>query len=244
MIDKSLNTVNKVSNVLVMAHRGSRVECVENTKEAFLKAMNDGIKYIELDVTLTKDNEVVIFHDLDLNRLAGIDKLLIDMTLDELKNVVVFNEEKSFFGHIITLKDLVKILNEDMILNVEIKPPLGSEVLLADKTEEILKEYPRHTVSSLKKDSIFEVKKINPKRKTGYIMAVNFECYDDICYADFFSIEDSIVTKGGVEKIHSYGKKVYVWTVNDMMSVDVLCSSGVDGIITNYPKKTKVHLGN
>jgi len=55
------------------AHRGGAQEQVENTLEAFENAVQNGIKYLEMDVHLTKDKQVVVAHDFDLSRVCILD---------------------------------------------------------------------------------------------------------------------------------------------------------------------------
>jgi len=71
------------------AHRGGAQEEVENTLEAFNNAVQNGIKYLEMDVHLTKDREVVIAHDYDLSRTCLLEntngkKYIGEFNFDEL----------------------------------------------------------------------------------------------------------------------------------------------------------------
>ena len=71
----------------LIAHRGIHYNYRENTLKAFREAMLK--KYIiELDVHLSKDNIVVVFHDNNLKRLTGINKNIKDLTYDEIKNII------------------------------------------------------------------------------------------------------------------------------------------------------------
>ena len=66
----------KFENLLI-AHRGihDNIDIPENTLQAFKKAVKNNIS-IELDVQLTKDNVLVIFHDDNLKRMTGINKTI------------------------------------------------------------------------------------------------------------------------------------------------------------------------
>lgn len=65
------------------AHRGGSQEGVENTLATFKKA-EEIMDMIEMDVRLTKDGQVVVFHDDDFNRVAGVDKKVKDLDYAEL----------------------------------------------------------------------------------------------------------------------------------------------------------------
>ncbi len=69
---------------LVVGHRGVQRLHQENTLAGFQRALELGITAVELDVRLTKDGRVVVFHDSDLLRLTGVARPVIDLTWDQL----------------------------------------------------------------------------------------------------------------------------------------------------------------
>ena len=71
----------------VVAHRGSSKAAPENTIAAFRQAIADGADWIELDVQETADGEVVVFHDSDVMRLAGVSLKIWDATLADLRDI-------------------------------------------------------------------------------------------------------------------------------------------------------------
>ena len=76
------------------AHRGLHGTVPENTLPAFAKARENSVG-IELDVRLTKDKEVVVFHDETLLRAAGLDRKISDLTYAELKTIPLFGSEET-----------------------------------------------------------------------------------------------------------------------------------------------------
>ena len=78
-------------NFYGFVHRGGDEVKTENTLEAFEYSSNLGFIFIETDVQSTKDGHVVIFHDSTLKRMAGIDKRIKDLTLNELKEIELIN---------------------------------------------------------------------------------------------------------------------------------------------------------
>ncbi len=70
---------------LMIAHRGASIYELENTKEAFIAAGNRTFWGIETDIRVTKDGEIVIFHDETLKRLAGMEAKISDFTFAEVK---------------------------------------------------------------------------------------------------------------------------------------------------------------
>src|SRR5688500_6878111 len=71
----------------IVAHRGASFEAPENTISAFKRAWALGVEGVELDVRVTKDGEVVVFHDATTKRIGGVDRPVADQTLAELRTL-------------------------------------------------------------------------------------------------------------------------------------------------------------
>lgn len=110
----------------IYAHRGlfDNKKIVENTIPAFKKALKDDLN-IELDIRLTKDKKIVVFHDDSLKRLTGIDKLVRDMTYDELKMIKLLDT----LDTIPLLEDVLKLVGGRSILLIEIKELFSNSTL-------------------------------------------------------------------------------------------------------------------
>src|SRR5258705_46647 len=74
---------------LILGHRGASALAPENTLAAFSRAMSDGADGIEFDVRLSRDQVPVVIHDATLNRTAGIDQPVSELTAAELRAVDV-----------------------------------------------------------------------------------------------------------------------------------------------------------
>ena len=107
----------KFENLLI-AHRGihDNIDIPENTLQAFKKAIKNNIS-IELDVQLTKDNVLVVFHDDNLKRMTGINKNIKDITYYELKDIKLLNTNDT----IPTFSEALNIINGKVLLDIEIK---------------------------------------------------------------------------------------------------------------------------
>lgn len=119
----------------VFAHRGVHSNCPENSTAAFKKAVEKGYP-IELDVQLTKDNEVIVFHDATLKRMCNIPKKPNAYDLKELKNICL-NESKE---SIPTLKEVLKIINGKVPVIVELKSASNNSILETE-TMKLLDNY-------------------------------------------------------------------------------------------------------
>ncbi len=118
------------------AHRGLHGDGVaENSLTAFKKAVDAGYG-IELDVRLTKDGELVVFHDATLDRVAGVGGLVVNKTLAELRETRLSGTEDT----VPTFKEVLELVNGKIPLLVELKEEAG-EYGVTEKTLEILSGY-------------------------------------------------------------------------------------------------------
>ncbi len=124
---------------MLITHRGlynNEKGVPENSIAAFRKAVEKGYG-IEFDIRLTKDNEVVVFHDSSILRMCGVDKKVYDLTLNELKgyNLLDTNEK------IPTLREFLEAVGENTMLFVEVKADGYSPFEIFSLSREILKDY-------------------------------------------------------------------------------------------------------
>ena len=120
------------------AHRGlhdSNIACPENSYTAFKKAVENGYG-MELDIQLTKDKKIVVFHDEDLKRMCGISKKISESTYEELKNTKLIDGEET----IPLFQDVLDIVGGKTPIIVELKP-YDERKALCELTSDILKKY-------------------------------------------------------------------------------------------------------
>ena len=107
---------NNWYTIYKFAHRGlHNSKFAENTLEAFENAINHGFG-IELDVRLTKDNQVVVFHDDNTSRLCGENKKVIDLTLENLRSLKINNKHT-----IPTLQEVLDLVQDRVPIIIEMK---------------------------------------------------------------------------------------------------------------------------
>ena len=152
-------------NYKYIAHRGlhnKELNILENTLEAFKNAMNYNYA-IELDVQLTKDEQVVVFHDYNLKRMTGKNIYMNDITLNELKKITL----KGSFSTIPTLKEVLNLVNGKVPLLIEIKNE-GKVSKLEDKLIDVLNGYNGKVM--LESFNPFVVKYL--KKNTNYLCGI------------------------------------------------------------------------
>ena len=116
----------------IIAHRGiyDNKKIFENSLEAFKKAIDKGYA-IELDLRLTKDNKIVIFHDDKLERLTNEKGYIKDKNFIELEKIKLINNSK-----IPTFKEVLDLVNGKVPLLIELK----SNIKGARLEKEVVKE--------------------------------------------------------------------------------------------------------
>jgi glycerophosphoryl diester phosphodiesterase len=106
----------------IISHRGARGLAPENTIKGIEKAMMHNVDEIEIDVRVTKDNQVILNHDEELTDASG-NKLLI--------KEANYQELKKHKADLTTLDEAIAVINKKIPLHIEIKP--------TEPTEEIIK---------------------------------------------------------------------------------------------------------
>lgn len=230
--------IESVKEVEITAHRGASTLYPENTMSAFKGAKELGADWIELDVQQTKDRKIVVFHDLNLSRIAKIDKNIIDMDYEELRKVDVGSHFDKKFNNerIPLLEEVIEFAKSNSIrLNIELKPT-GKEKNFEKSVVELIKKYNYQDmciVSSLKYNVLENVKKIDSDIKTVYVMSIAIGKITELEYADGFSIEATYITEKLVNNLHNKGKELLVWTVNSEENINRMINLNVDNIVTD-----------
>lgn len=119
------------------AHRGLHGDgAAENSLSAFRRAVEEGFG-IELDVRLTKDGEMVVFHDSTLKRMCGEDKKVVELTLAQLREYRLGDTEDT----LPTLREVFEVVDGKVPLLIEIKEHQGDHGV----TEKLLSELEGYT---------------------------------------------------------------------------------------------------
>jgi len=133
---KKHKDLEKVKNKFI-AHRGLHDdERPENSLSAFKAAVKRGFP-IEIDIHLTKDGKVVVFHDETLKRMCGVDKCIADLTLREIKKHKLADSQET----IPTLFECLEAVGGKVPLLIEFKMERGNTKELCKAADKILSGY-------------------------------------------------------------------------------------------------------
>ncbi len=218
--------------MLILAHRGASDARLENTLPAFLHALERGADGVELDVQLTRDGEVIVFHDEDLLRLAGRRERIADLGWDALSQVALQRGAK-----IPRLADLLAVWPTDRWLNVELKAggaAIGREAVrvLAGRPQVILSSFdPRMLLAARAAGSAYEHALLLAAESPPFLHAGGAQAFG--CAA--VHLDHRLCTEVTIRRFHDQGLQVGVWTVNSLLRKQALARWGVDRIITDSP---------
>lgn len=234
----------------IIAHKGYSSKAPENTMPAFeLADQSNSVDMIELDVWSTKDGIPVVIHNDTITEATGIKKYIYDCTYEELQNYpAVYNMDPVLFmdTRIPSLEEVLATYCASTPILIEIKgypqdPELPAKIVDLVHRYDLKKECRIH---SGEYDALRKVKEIDPDIPCGMILIAAIGGIYNMPYADFFSIEHSLITQGVINGLHRHGKELYAWTVNYPENADRLKFSGVDALITDYPDDIDLYVAD
>lgn len=220
--------------MLKIGHRGAKGHVLENTLESFLKAFELGADGVELDVNLSADGKVVVIHDETVDRtIKNAAGFIKEFTVAECQKL-----------GIPTLVEVFHILPKESFLNIEIKDP-NATIIVVEEIEKFVQlqeiECKDILVSSFHWDVLSQIAKNNPKIQLGVLTEVEdlAKAFNFAKQINAFSINPCFkyLTKDFIQIAHQYGFKIHTWTVNTPEDITFLKSLGVDAIISDFPDR-------
>lgn len=240
-----------------IAHRGASGDFPENTLPAFHAAADADAPYMELDVHLTRDGEIVVIHDDDLNRIAGHVGVVAKMTAAEIFAADAgrnFSPERGFpfRGRGIRVPTLARVLAEFQrrMFIIEIKetaPGIAAPMLDVIDRAGMRR---RVLIASEHQAPLDEVRRLAPSIPTNFARGDVAEFLMGLppgappCHprGDALQIPPEhdgwkLLTPEIIAAAHRIGVEVHVWTIDDEAGMRAALALGVDGILTNYPAR-------
>ena len=234
----TFESVRLEDNVEIIAHRGASADAPENTLAAMRQAIEYATDWVEIDVQETSDEQVVVFHDSDFMKLANVDLKIWDATMSDLESIDVGSHKDPIFlaERVPTLAELLTVCKGKTRVVIELKY-YGHD---KDLEQRVLKLVNKHDMSSdvmymsLNIDAVTKMKQLDPSCRVGLLMSVLGGKIAD-SKADFLAVNAMFVNRSFIQRAHASGKEVYVWTVNDAVTMSRMIGIGVDGLITDRP---------
>lgn len=218
----------------VISHRGvSNANGVQNTVESLEKTAQLKPDLVEMDVQETKDGQFVMMHDANLRSLAGLNVTPQDLTLEELKQIDIF--ENGYQTKISSFDDYLNRANQlNQKLLIEIKTSRKDSAKMMDhfleKYGAKIKVY-GHQMQSLDYHVIEKVTQYDKEIPVFFILPYN--SVFPRTNATGYTMEYSTLDEYFVTKLWNTEQKLYVWTINGSESFNKSLHLGVDGMITD-----------
>jgi glycerophosphoryl diester phosphodiesterase len=204
---------------------------------AYKAAIDEGADGFECDVRLTKDKQLVLWHDPDMKRIAGISARIADSTLSEIKRS---------YPHLMTLEELLVLTrNNKKDLAIETKHPVPTGSLVEKKVMELIHQEKQSTdiyVMSFSWLALENIRKIDPQQQTVALLRDKFS-FAMRRFTSAQVIGPGISAFRNKPDLNQDPRKLFVWTVDNADDMRFCADNGVDVLITNTPSYARSVLG-
>lgn len=246
------------TGIELIAHRGASYDAPENTAGAAKLAFIQGADGTECDVYLTKDGKVMVMHDGDTMRTAGVKHKMALATSAELSKIEVgqwgkwkgssYSEKVPFLSEILATVPQGKKVFVEIKCDVEVLPQLEKELAASPTKNKRALENKQIAIICFNYNVIKAAKARMPQYEAYWLVG------QDRNTKQYMPVEEMIakvkaagldgldlnygfpIDKEFVQKVHKAGLKLYTWTVDDPAVARAEVEAGVDGITTNRPE--------
>ena len=243
--------------VSVIAHRGASSSAPENTVAALMNAVDAGADMVELDVQMTRDRRLVVFHDERLGRTTNLHGVLASNHYSDLRDLDAGGWFDSKFNgeRIPLLTDIFGAVPAALSVILELKPTRHPTEFVQRLLRDLgsAKRLPSSSPSTdqctlvSSEDGLL----LEPCAAEGLSTALvteadpleGLESADDLGCCAWHPDHDTL-TPEAVEAAQARGLKVHTWTVDTLDRMRELTNWGVDGIITNFPQTLRAMLSH
>ncbi len=221
------------------AHRGGVSLLPENSIVAFREAWNLGFRYLETDVQITRDGHLVAFHDANLKRTCGIDRLIADMSAAEVRQLRIDGSEPVPF-----LADLFEEFPQAMI-NLDAKSNAVVEPLTTFLSQG--NNLSRVCIGSFSHSRLVRIRGVlgdavctsaSPVEVASWVSG-RVPGAPSCFQVPIRQYGIRILSRTRVHRAHEQGLPVHVWTINEADSMQTMIDSGVHGIMTDNAQTLK-----
>jgi glycerophosphoryl diester phosphodiesterase len=233
---------------IIISHRGY---CIgepekENTADAMIRSISLGIRYVEFDVHLTTDNQLILFHD-DLYRVADTTHRIRESSFAQISAAIPYIETLDRFLSIIEAGISPEIL-KDVTFIVDAKTTVPSDTRFIDRLTNCLENYPhlQTIISSFNHPVISALQECSTpthSNRTGRtdhlartaLLICHIPTSEEIrtYTTDWIGIDHDSLSSELVELFHTHGKRIFAYTPNTTDEIARCVATTVDGIYTD-----------
>lgn len=225
---------------LLIAHRGASAVAPESTRAAIRAAICAGADMIELDVQLTRDRQLIIFHDDRLERTTTGRGAVRASTFAQLRRLDAgswfhprFQQER-----LLSPRQAMRLIPSPIRLNLELKRTRAPQTLLRAlrsllqhrrwRSRLLVSSFDARLVRALSPHAVARALICRQDPDRSLRRAIRLGCTS-------WHPAQSLVTRRRIQRAHAAGLQVYAWTIDDVSQARRLIRWGIDGIFTNHP---------
>ncbi len=224
---------------LIIAHRGfvSRTSVPENSLAAFSRAGASGADGVELDVRLSRDNQLIVFHDASLKRMAGRSRRVHETLGGVIRNLPLVVDGKPTHEFIPILEQVLAEIGGRLYLNIELKASVTRAASLASLVAQAVERANMSAwvwFSSFQPLALWHVKRALPEVPAGLLFSRWHLVYRLLSRFHWINaLHPNVKLMPWFDQLRARGKPLVFWTVNQPAQVAQLCSLGVAALITD-----------
>lgn len=227
----TINQKTYGTKMVITGHRGAAKLEPENTCLSIKKAIDLGVDQIEIDVHLTRDQQLVVIHDQTVDRTTDGHGAVSDLSLQEIKQLDAGKGER-----IPTLQEVIDVVQRRVILQIELKGP--------DTAEPVVRLIERKNIesavilTSFVHERLREVHRINLNIALGALWSVP---PDDVCQqaleigVEAIHIQHQNIDADLVRDAHLHGLKIRAWNPDTVREIQQMIDLEVDAVGSNRP---------
>ena len=229
---------------LIIAHRGDLRTAPENTLPAFQRALAGGADGVELDVRLTRDGQMVVFHDRSLGRTSNGTGPVDHCTLAEVRSLDVGSWFSPAFRNETapTLDEVFQALPHDYLINVEMKVVLKDMKLIAHRVAEAVRRHQRWQstlVASFNPVALYHLRRLDPGIARGYIWSryhpypIRSRWLSPLVKAHWYDPANDTYNPELHRKILRRGGRVLAWDLDFNGDLEKMAATRLDAVVTD-----------
>ena len=229
---------------LIIAHRGDLSRAPENTLPAFQLAREAGADGVELDVRVTKDGRLVVFHDRNLDRTSNGTGPVNHRTLADIRSLDVgswvapeFNGETAP-----TLDEVFESLPRDYLINVEMKVVLRGMRQIAYLVAETIRRHTRWDstlVASFNPLALYHLRRLEPRIYRGYIWSkrhpfpIRSRCFSPLVSAHWYDPANDSYNLNLHRRLQRRGVRTLAWDLDFGRDLQAMASVRLEAAVTD-----------
>jgi len=223
----------------IIAHRGDRINAVENTILACELALQQGASALEIDIRQTASGEIVVFHDFSLKRMYMKQNYVGRVDLTELKTYPFIIDGVQKSQVVDTLDELLDRFKNKFPINIDAKTIHFFDFKFADQIISVIQNHNLFDTVwiSCFNPFLLQILKLKSKKiRTGYLfqrMSRIHNTYDWITFTDAWHPHYQVLDDHLVNRAVRHDKQIYVWTINDVQTLQRISQYPLNGIITD-----------